>query len=75
MFKSTFCSYLQIIKSVSNKIWDIQNLILDWSIFSVYGRGVRPKARRTLHVLHVATAARSLFSSHFQFTAYMGNGN
>ena len=25
--------------SVSNKIWDIQNLILDLSIFSVYGHG------------------------------------
>ena len=27
--------------SVSNKIWDIQNHILDLSIFSVYGHGAR----------------------------------
>ena len=26
---------------MSDKIWDIQNLILDLSIFSVYGRGAR----------------------------------
>ena len=25
--------------SVSNNIWDIQNLILDLSVFSVYGQG------------------------------------
>ena len=40
MFKSTFCSYLQIIITVCpKKIIRYSNLILDLSMFSVYGHG------------------------------------
>ena len=52
--KSTLCSYLQIIKTVSNKIWDIQNQILDLNIFSVYGHVARKY--KTIYKLHQKVA-------------------
>ena len=50
MFKSTFCSNLQIIKKKVCQIRDNLNLIFDLGIFSVYGHearnGTLPAQRR-----------------------------